>query len=98
MKRPPVLAGPAAFFVPATADLLVEEAAHLAAAAGVLELAQRLRLDLADTLARHAELLADFLERMIGVHADAEAHAQHALLAGGQAGKDAGDRFLEVRL
>src|SRR6478735_556171 len=78
--------------------LLVEEAAHLTAAARVLELAQRLRLDLADAFARHAELLADFLQRMVGVHADAEAHAQHALLARRQAGEDAGDRLLEIRL
>src|SRR5690606_4324674 len=77
---------------------LVEERPHLAAAARVLELPQRLGLDLADTLARDRELLADFLERVIGVHADAEAHAQHAFLARGEAGEDAGDRFLEVRL
>ncbi len=65
-------------------DLLIEEAAHLAAAARVLELPQRLRLDLADALSGHAELLADFLERVVGVHADAEAHPQHTLLARGQ--------------
>src|SRR5215216_1987500 len=60
---------------------LVEEAAQHAAAARVLELAQCLGLDLADTLAGHRELLADFFQRVVGVHADAEAHAQHALLA-----------------
>src|SRR3546814_12141334 len=50
-----------------------------------LELAQRLRLDLADALAGDAELLADLLEGVVGVHADAEAHAQHPLLARRQA-------------
>ena len=45
------------------------------------QLAQRLRLDLADALARDVELLADFLQRVVGVHLDAEAHAQHLRLA-----------------
>src|SRR3546814_6488987 len=78
--------------------LLVEERSHLARPRRVLQLAQRLRLDLADALARHAELLTDLFERMVGVHPDAEAHAQDALLARGERGEDAGDRFLEVRL
>src|SRR5690606_19532207 len=78
--------------------LLVEEAAHLAAARRVLQLAERLRLDLTDAFAGHAELLADFLERMVGVHADAEAHAENALLARGERRQYARHRFLEVRL
>jgi hypothetical protein len=49
----------------------------------MLQLAQHLGFDLPDTLAGDAELLADFLQRVIGVHADAEAHAQHALFARG---------------
>src|SRR5436189_6359265 len=60
---------------------LIEERPHLARAARMLELPERLGLDLADALAGDAELLADLLERVVGVHADAEAHAQHALLA-----------------
>ena len=60
---------------------VVQEASQLARATGMLELPQRLGLDLADALARHRELLADLFQRVIGVHADAEAHAQHALLA-----------------
>src|SRR5690606_24736424 len=40
----------------------VEEAPELARPARVLQLAERLRLDLTDTLARHGELLADLLE------------------------------------
>src|SRR5215204_179570 len=60
---------------------LVEEAPQHPGSAGVLQLAQRLGLDLADALAGHRELLADLFQRVVGVHADAEAHAQHALLA-----------------
>jgi hypothetical protein len=47
----------------------------------MLQLPQRLGLDLADPLARHAELLAHLLEGVVRVHADAEAHPQHPLLA-----------------
>ena len=63
--------------------LLVEEAAHLAASARMFELAQGLRLDLTNAFARHGELLADLFQRVIGVHADAEAHAQHTFLTRG---------------
>src|SRR3546814_7478782 len=55
-----VLAKPAGVY-PA---LLIEEAAHLAAARRMLEFPKRLGLDLADALTRHRELLADFLERV----------------------------------
>src|SRR5215472_18646170 len=82
------------------ADLLsgIEKAAELARAAGVLELAQRLRLDLAYALAGDRELLADLLQRVVGVHADAEAHAEHALLAGRERGEDARRGLAQVRL
>ena len=63
--------------------LLVEERPHLPRARRVLQLTQRLGLDLADAFAGYAELLADFLERVVGVHADAEAHAQDAFFARG---------------
>src|SRR5690606_34947360 len=59
------------------ASVLDEEASQLLAAARMPQLAQRLRLDLADALARDVELLADLFERVVGVHVDAEAHAQH---------------------
>src|SRR5688500_4042996 len=84
--------------LPCARPLLVEEAPHLAAAARMLEVAERLGLDLADALAGDAELLADLLEGVVGVHADAEAHPEHALLARRQAGEDPGDRLLEVGL
>ena len=41
------------------------------------QLAQGLGFDLADALAGDVELLADFFQRVVGVHFDAEAHAQH---------------------
>src|ERR1051326_6407933 len=74
----------------------VEEGAQFARAAGVLELAQRLRLDLTDTLAGHRELLADLFQCVVGVHADAEAHAQHPLLASGQGRQDARRRLAQI--
>jgi len=61
--------------------LAVEERTQLAAPRRVFELAQRLCFDLADAFTRHRELLADFLQRVVGIHADAETHAQHAFLA-----------------
>ena len=64
----------------------------------MLQLAQRLCLDLADAFARHRELLADLFERVVGVHADAEAHAQHALLARRERGEHARRGLAQVRL
>src|SRR5690349_3519771 len=48
--------------------LAFEEAPQLLGPRRMAELAQRLRLDLADALARDVELLADLLERVVGVH------------------------------
>src|SRR6185437_4590623 len=59
----------------------LDEALELLRAARVAELAERLRLDLADALAGHLEVLADLLEGVIALLADAEAHAQDLLLA-----------------
>jgi hypothetical protein len=50
----------------------------------VFEFPQGFGFNLSDTLAGDRELLPDFLQRVIGVHADAEAHAQHALLTRGE--------------
>src|SRR3546814_17958779 len=61
--------------------LLIQERAHLTRPRRVLQLAQRLRLDLADAAARHAELLADLHQRMFGVHAAAQSHAANRLSA-----------------
>src|SRR5258708_24813862 len=62
----------------------VQEAAQFPRPRGVLQLAQGLGLDLADAFAGDAELLADLFEGVVGVHADAEAHAQHAFFTGRQ--------------
>ena len=64
----------------------------------MLQLPQRLGLDLADTLSGHRELLADFFQRVIGVHADAEAHAQHAFFARGERGQHARRGLAQVGL
>src|SRR5690349_18351357 len=77
---------------------VVEEAAELPAAARMLELAQRLGFDLADAFAGHTELLADFLERVVGVHANTEAHAEHAFLARRERGEHPRRGLAQVRL
>src|SRR4249920_3493141 len=62
------------------------------------QLAQRLRLDLADALARDLEVLADLFERVVALLADAEAHAQDLLLARRQRLEHAAGALLEVRV
>src|SRR5690349_21544060 len=77
---------------------IIQKASELPAPAWVLQFPERLGFDLADTLARDRELLADFLERVVGVHTDAEAHAQHTLLARGEGGEYARRRLAQVAL
>ena len=43
-----------------------------------------LGFDLSDAFAGDVELLADFFQRVIGVHADTEAHTQHLGFPRGQ--------------
>src|SRR5437899_7584349 len=57
------------------------EGAQAARAARMTELAQRLRLDLADALARDPEARPDLLERVVSALPDAKSQAQHLLLA-----------------
>src|SRR5438552_11101289 len=78
--------------------LIIQKAPQLPRPARVFQLAQRLGLDLADALAGYRELLADLFERVVGVHADAEAHAQHPLLARGERGEHARRSLAQVRL
>ena len=54
------------------ASLLVEKRPHFPGPGRVLEFPQGFGFNLPDPLARHRELLADFLERVVGVHADAD--------------------------
>src|SRR5271168_2144761 len=74
------------------------EAFQVARSAGLTQLAQRLRLDLPDTLAGDGELFADFLERVVGLLPDAEAHAQDLLLARRQRGQHLARLLAEVAL
>src|SRR5499427_3702716 len=55
-------------------------------------------LDLTDALARHREPLADLFQRVVLVNADAEAHAQYALLARREQGERARGGLTQVRL
>jgi len=48
---------------------IIEEASENPRPAWMLQLPQRLGLDLADALARHRELLADLFQRAVFVHA-----------------------------
>ena len=57
--------------------LSVQKASQLLGTTRVAELAQCLRLYLANPLARDVELLAHFLEGVVGIHLNAETHAQH---------------------
>src|SRR6476660_1345969 len=77
---------------------IIQETPQLPRSARMLQLPERLRLDLADALARHRELLADLLEGVVGVHADAEAHAQHALLTRRERCKHTRRGLAQVRL
>ena len=52
----------------------------------MLQLAYGLGLDLPNAFARDAELLADLLKCVVGIHANAKTHAQHPLLARGEGG------------
>ena len=64
----------------------------------MFQFAQRFCFDLANAFTRHAELLADFFQRVVGVHADAEAHAQDTLFARGEGGEHPGGGFAEIGL
>ena len=48
------------------------------------QLTQRLGLNLTNTLAGDVEVLTDLFQGVIGLAADAKAHAQHALFARGE--------------
>src|SRR6266508_2638371 len=67
--------------------LALDEALEALRARRMPELPQRLRLDLADALARDLEVLADLLQRVVALLAEAEAHPEHLLLARGERGE-----------
>src|SRR5207247_2573468 len=72
------------------------EGAQAARAARMTELAQRLRLDLADALARDPEARPDLLERVVSALPDAKAQPQHLLLARRERGQHLPRLILEV--
>ncbi|EBA12932.1 hypothetical protein RCCS2_03584 [Roseobacter sp. CCS2] len=78
--------------------LLIQERTQFPTPAWVLQLTQSLRLDLADTFACHAELLAHFFKRVVGIHADAKTHAQHAFFAWCEGCQDPCRRLFQVLL
>src|SRR6266508_6124679 len=77
--------------------LALDEALEALGARRVPELPQRLRLDLPDPLARDLEVLADLLERVVALLADAEAHPEHLLLARGERGERSEEHTSELQ-
>ena len=64
----------------------------------MLQLPERLGFNLPDAFARYAKLLPHFFQSVIGVHADAEAHAQYALFTRREAGQNPRGGFAQVLL
>src|SRR5690348_6941925 len=77
--------------------LEIQERPQLLAARGMPQLAQGLGFDLADALAGDVELLADLFQRVVGVHVNAEAHAQHLGFARREACEHFAHRFHKTR-
>ena len=83
---------------PAAIHVDLQIVAQLAAAAGVAQAAEGLGLDLANTLARHAKLLAHFFQRIaIAIH-QPKAQLQDAHLTRGQALEDFVDHLAQQLL
>ena len=64
-----------------------DESREFGRARPVTKLHERLRLDLTNSLASHAEFLPDLFQGMIRRPADAETHAKDALLPRSKIGK-----------
>src|SRR5262249_57475186 len=75
----------------------IEKAAQFARVVRVLQLAERLGLDLPDSFAGYRELVSDLFQGM-AIHPDAEAHAQDALLARRQACEHLGGGLTNIGL
>src|SRR4051794_36558950 len=67
-----------------TTQPLFQIVSQLLGAAGVAQLAERLRLDLADALAGDPELPPDLLQRALAAVVQAEAELEHATLTAGE--------------
>src|ERR1035438_2504132 len=73
------------FYLRSSAAILLpcrHERAQAAGGFGGAKLAKRFGFDLANSFARDVELLADLLECVLALAADAEAHADHLFLLG----------------
>src|SRR5438874_553146 len=84
MKKTPALPGCSTHRVRFALDKILfplEKTPQLFRTRRMPQLAQCLGLDLADALAGDIELLADFFQRVVGVHLDPETHAQHLRFA-----------------
>ncbi len=62
-------------------SIFYEKASELIRTRRVPQLSKRFRFYLTNTLACDIELLANLFQRVVGVHVDTEAHAQHFRLA-----------------
>src|SRR4051812_38243026 len=62
-----------------------DERAQMLGARRMTQLDEGLGLYLADAFARQLEMLADFFQRVLGLHVDAEAHPQNLRFALGKA-------------
>src|SRR5947207_11338910 len=80
-RRPKAPAAPLVAERRLSDELRVDERLELLRTARVPQLAQRLGFDLADALAGDLEVLTHFLEGVVALFADAEAHAQDLLFA-----------------
>lgn len=94
-QKRPELDAPAFLFA-CDACLVIQKAAQFARTAWVLELAERFGFNLANAFAGNRELLADFFQRVIRVHADTKAHAQHAFFTRCERCQNAGRCFAQV--
>ena len=79
-------------------DILIfdQETPQLIRTGRMPKFSQCFRFDLANSLSRYIELFANFLERMVGVHVDAETHAQNFGLSRCEAAEDRMRRFLQA--
>src|SRR5215471_15849948 len=72
------------------------EAREVARALSLTQLAQRLRLDLANTFARDGKQSADLFESAVGLLPDPETHPQDLLFAGRQHRQDLACQLTEI--
>src|SRR5262249_23022233 len=80
------------------ARAVLEECAEPMAAAGMAQLAESFGFDLANTLARNREVLADFLESMLAAILETKAHLNNLFLARRQGLQDLRCLLAEIQV